>query len=195
GVTQNWTARDALQVLVRHGRGRGYFSDPYKIIDQRPRTRNQSSLLVRGNHQVGPRDDVLRWSWRYYRDSFGVRAHTATLDWVVPLGSSWKVTPGLRYHTQSAASFYYDPVYHPTIGEPYPIDWPRTFASADHRLSAFGAVTASIRFDWQISSRWAMDLRIDRYEQRSAWRLGGAGSPGLSPMSALQVIAGVSARF
>jgi hypothetical protein len=195
GVTQNWTAEDVLQVLVRHSRGRGYFNDPYKIVDRRPRARDQSSILLRGNHTLGARADVLRWSWRFYDDSFGVRAHTVTLDWAMPLGAQWRVTPGLRYHTQRAADFYYDPVYSPTIGEPYPIDWPRRILSSDHRLSAFGALTASVRVDWQVSARWAVDLRIDRYEQRSSWRLGGKGSPGLAPLSALQVIAGASVRF
>lgn len=195
GVTQNWTANDVVQVLARHSRGRGYFNDPYKIVDRRPRERDQTSLVIRWNHHRPDSGLTWRSSYRYYRDSFGIRAHTTTLDLVLPLGQRLQMTPGVRYHSQSAANFYYDPIYSPTIGEPYPIDWPRRLLSSDHRLSAFGAGTVSLRLDWQMTDRWHMDARVDHYQQRSPWRLGGNGSPGLAPLRAHQIAVGMTFRF
>jgi Protein of unknown function (DUF3570) len=194
GVTQNWTKNDVVQLNVSHSRGRGYYSDPYKIIDRRPRERDQSSVLLRWNHHFEGSGDTLRSSWRFYRDTFGVRAHTFDVAYAKPVGERFVVTPSLRYHTQNAADFYYDPVYDPQIGEPFPIGNPR-FASPDHRLSAFGAVTLGARLDWRIDQLWSADLKLEAYEQRSSWRLGGNGSPGLAPLRATIAQIGLTRRF
>jgi Protein of unknown function (DUF3570) len=194
GVTQNWTKNDVVQLNLSHSRGRGYFSDPYKIIDRRPRERDQSSILLRWNHHFESSGDTLRTSWRFYRDTFGVRAHTFELAYAKPLGERLAVTPSLRYHTQGAADFYYDPVYDPSVGEPFPVGNPR-FASPDHRLSAFGAVTIGARVDWRIDAQWGADVKIEGYAQRASWRLGGGGSPGLAPLRATMAQIGLSRRF
>jgi hypothetical protein len=58
------------------------------------------------------------------------------------------------------------------------------FTSADQRLSAFGAITAGLKVAKQIDRDWSVDLKLEHYEQRGAWRVFGAGSPGLAPMRA-----------
>ncbi len=194
GVTQNWTKNDVVQLNTSHSRGRGYYNDPYKFIDRRPRERDQTSVLLRWNHHFEATGDTLRTSWRFYRDTFGVRAHSFDFAYAKALGDRFIVTPSLRYHTQNAADFYYDPVYDPNIGEPFPIGNPR-FASPDHRLSAFGAVTLGARLDWRIDQQWSADVKIEAYEQRSSWRLGGGGSPGLAPLRATIAQIGLTRRF
>ena len=47
----------------------------------------------------------------------------------------------------------------------------------------------------QFTRDWSADLKAERYEQRSHWRVGGTGSPGLAPFSATFVQFGVSSRF
>jgi hypothetical protein len=71
-------------------------------------------------------------------------------------------------------------------GEPY---------TADTRLSAFGALTPAIRIDKQFDQGWSADLSFSYYQQRSSWRLGGSGSPGLLPLSARWISIGVSKTF
>jgi hypothetical protein len=195
GVTQNLSADAVVQLSYRRSQQRGYLDDPYKIIDRRPRARDQDLWVLRWNHYLSDTSGVLRSYYRYYRDSFRIRAHTVQVEWVKPLSERWSITPGLRYHSQSAAYFYYDPVYHPQIGEPFPIDWPRALLSPDHRLSAFGALTFSLRADYVLNSRWSLDARVDYYEQRASWRAGGGGSPGLAHLSATQWMLGVKHRF
>ncbi len=194
GVTQAWTKNDLVQVNLGHIRGRGYFNDPYKLADIRPRERDQTTLLVRWNHHVENRNVTVRSSYRFYRDTFGVNAHSMQLDVVHPLSERFTLTPTLRYYTQSAADFYYDPVYDPEIGEPFPVGNPRFF-SPDQRLSAFGAVTLGAKFEWRIDSRWSADIKYEHYAQRSSWRLGGGGSPGLASFSADLLQLGISRRF
>jgi hypothetical protein len=193
-VTQNWTRYDVVQASISHSRGRGYFSDPYKILDRRPRERDQTTVSLRWNHFFPASGDSMRLAVRYYRDTFGVDAYTADVAYAKPLSDRLTVTPSLRYHSQSAADFYYDPVYNPRIGEPFPLGNPR-FASPDHRLSAFGAITLGARVDWQINTQWSADAKLEFYEQRSSWRLGGGGSPGLAPLRATIAQIGISRKF
>jgi hypothetical protein len=193
-VTQNWTRYDVVQASISHARGRGYFSDPYKILDQRPRERDQTTLSLRWNHFFPVSGDSAKLALRYYRDSFGIDAYTVDLGYAKPLNDRFTITPSFRYHTQSAADFYYDPVYNPRIGEPFPVGNPR-FASPDHRLSAFGAITIGARVDWQFHAQWSADAKLERYEQRSGWRLNGNGSPGLAPLRATIVQIGISRKF
>lgn len=198
GVTQAWTANDLVQLNVSHNRGHGYYSDPYKDPDVRPDFRNQSILLTRWNHHFDGMNSTLRTSYRYYRDNFGIKAHTLGLDWVQPLGDKFTVTPSLRYYTQTAAKFYYDPVYDPDVGAPYPVGYftnPPKYISADQRLSAFGAITVGLKVAMKVTADWTVDAKVERYEQRSDWRLGGRASPGLDPFRATFFQVGVSTRF
>ena len=198
GVTQAWTANDLVQFNVSHNRGHGYYSDPYKDPDVRPDYRNQSILLTRWNHHFDGMHSTLKTSYRYYRDNFGIKAHTLGLDWVQPLGDKFTVTPSLRYYSQTAAKFYYDPVYDPDVGAPYPVgyfDNPPKYISADQRLSAFGAITVGLKVAMKVTADWTVDAKVERYEQRSDWRLGGRASPGLDPFRATFFQIGLSTRF
>jgi len=198
GVTQAWTANDLLQANLTFNSGRGYYSDPYKTPDVRPDKRTQAILLTRWNHHFPELASTLRTSYRYYRDTFGIRAHTLGADWVQPVGAMVTVTPSLRLYSQSAAKFYFDPVYDPDVGAPYPPGYftnPPEFISADQRLSAFGAVTLGLKLAVKLTPDWSADLKGERYEQRSKWRVGGEGSPGLDPFSATFLQVGVNRRF
>jgi hypothetical protein len=198
GVTQAWTANDLLQANLTYNRGRGYYSDPYKEPDIRPNRRNQTILLGRWNHHFSGWGSTLRTSYRWYSDSFGVKAHTLGGEWVQPVGARFTLTPSLRLYSQSAANFYFDPVYDPGTGEPYPPGYftnPPTTISPDQRLSAFGGVTVGLKAAVQLTPAWSADLKAERYEQRSHWRVGGSGSPGLAPFSATFVQFGVASKF
>ena len=198
GVTQALSARDLVQFGLTHNSGRGFYNDPYKSPDVRPDRRDQTIALLRWNRYLDFADAALRSSYRFYNDSFGVRAHTFGLEWAQPVAPQWTVTPALRYYTQRAASFYYDPVYDTTLGEPYPAGYltnPPTYLSADQRLSAFGALTFGLRLDWQASPDWSADVKVERYTQRASWRIGGDGSPGLDPFHAASIQVGLRRRF
>ena len=203
GVTQALSKNDLAQVNLTYVRGRGYFNDPYKLVDQRPRSKNQTIALVRWNHFFEDglsvlRGTTLRSSYRFYNDSFGVQAHTAAVEWVVPLSERFVITPTTRYYTQRKASFYFDPIYDPEIGEPYPAGYsqsPPKYYSADARLSSYGAFTVGSKFEWRIDKLWSVDVKYEFYQQRSSWRLGGGGSPGLATFSAQFAQIGISRRF
>ena len=187
GVTQVLTKNDVVQLTLAHDRGRGFFSDPYKAFDNRPRSRNENTVLARWNHHVESTGGVSRTSYRYYRDSFGVRGHTLSQEYVQPLSQGWTVTPEARLYTQSAADFYYDPVYDPVLGTPFPPGFNGAnpgFSSADQRLSGFGAVTVGLKVSKQIDKLWSVDVKASAYQQRGSWRAFHSGSPGLDTLRA-----------
>jgi hypothetical protein len=198
GLTQALNQNDLVQLNLALNLGRGFYSDPYKLLDMRPNRRDQAILLLRWNHHFADHGSTLRSSYRYYRDSFGVKAHTLGAEWVLPAAGRFTLTPSLRLYSQSAARFYHDAVYDPLLGEPFPPGYlasPPQQISLDQRLSAFGGVTVGVKLAMQITADWSADLKIERYEQRSRWRWGGGGSPGIDPFRATFVQIGVTRRF
>jgi hypothetical protein len=193
GLSLALSRQDLLQISLGHAQGRGDYADPYKRPDRRPDERRQSTLSLRWNHHLAEQPLVLRSSWRFYDDSFGVRAHTVELEPVWQLHERVSLAPLLRLHSQRAAYFYFDPVYG-YLGPPYPPGWDpsaTTPVSADHRLAGFGARTLGLKLEWQPQAKWRLSVAWHAYEQRSAWRWGGQGSPGLAPLRARFLLLGL----
>jgi hypothetical protein len=192
GLTRAVSRNDLVQMTLTMSLGRGYFSDPYKQFDNRPRSRNSGIYQLRWNHHVPYWGATLRTGYRYYYDTFGIGAHTLEAQWVQPLAEGFKLTPLLRYYTQSSASFYHDPV---TDLEVYPgLPAEAKYSTDDQRLSAFGAVTAGLKAEYTWGP-WTADAKVERYEQRSQWRLAGQGSLGIDPFHATFVQVGVAYSF
>ncbi|MFP5390025.1 MAG: DUF3570 domain-containing protein [Gammaproteobacteria bacterium] len=195
GITQVLTPRDIGQLTLTATHGHGYFSDPYKLFDTRPRERNQYTLLARWNHHHEALGGTSRVSYRYYGDSFGVRAHTFGGEYVQPLASGWSVTPSARIYTQRAARFYFDPGADPDAFPDAVSSGAPGYASPDQRLSGFGAVTLGLKVARQLGPDWLVDLKVEHYRQRGSWRLFGDGSPGLAPLSASIVQLGLTRQW
>jgi len=114
------------------------------------------------------------------------------MAWVQPLNDSFFMTPSIRYHDQSSARFYYDPVPDASI-YPGPLVT-QQYRTVDHRLSAFGAITLGLRAELKLSD-WSADISYEHYEQRGNWRVFGTGSPMLDVFSADSVQIGFSKKF
>ncbi len=201
GLSQVFSPNDIGQFNFYYAHQSGYLTDPYKAywgIDNRPATRDQFAGLVRWNHYFDSANATLRMSYRYYQDDWEVVANTVTFDWAQTLPDGWILTPGLRYTTQSAAIFYYDPVYDPILGAPYPpgyLNNPGGFYTSDQRLSAFGGITAGLKVSKALPAGWLIDAKAEYLEQRADWRLGGEGSPGLETFKAQMYQVGVTKKF
>ena len=197
GVTQVLTPVDVVQLSLSFAQGRGYFSDPYKLLDERPRQRDQRVVLARWNHYFDSIEGTFRASYRYYTDTWDVKAHTLTLEYVQSFASGWTLTPQLRFYSQSAARFYRDvnPASPNRVTVPPDYEPGVTELSFDQRLSAFGARTFGLKVGKQINADWQVDVKFEHYEQRGGWRLGSSGSAGLAPFSARTVQAGFTRQF
>ena len=194
GVTQVVSMNDVVQLNVGHYSGRGYFSDPYKIYDERPTDREHQTFQARWNHHVSAFNGTSRLAYRFYTDTWGIRSHTLDAEWVQRLGSEWRVAPQLRLYSQNAARFYVevDPRIAPFPPSPSPN---ALHFSEDQRLSAFGAVTMGLKVTRQLSVDTAVDVKIEQYGQKAAWKFTGVGSQGLAPFYARSIQVGITHSF
>jgi len=185
-LEQVLTRQDVVKADLSRSEGHGYYSDPYKYVDNRPRERNSTGVLLRWNHAFEG-GSALRTSYRWYSDTFGIRAHTLGAEWDRPLAGGWSVTPSVRLYTQSKADFYFDPVYDPRFGPPFPPGYTfgtTALSSADQRLSAFGAATLGLKVAYAFGDGWSVYAKGERYRQSAGMRWGGDGSPGLARFDA-----------
>jgi outer membrane receptor protein involved in Fe transport len=107
------------------------------------------------------------------------------LNWVQRIGDQWKITPGVRYYSQSAADFY----------APIIISLPRQYQSSDQRLAAFGSFTPSIKASWQVSPGTVFEASYARLIQQGNWKLGGGGTSTFERFSADLLTVGVVHQF
>lgn len=193
-VTQIMTTHDIVQVNLGYTVGHGYYTDPYKVFDQRPRERKSSTLMTRWNHHIDMTEGTARVSYRYFSDTWGIKAHTLGMEYVQPLPMGWTATPQVRLYSQSAANFY---VNADRNAYPFPPDPPENavYFSEDQRLSAFGAATLGLKLVKQLNADWLVDVKYEHYTQRSSWRLFGTGSPDLLQFNFRSIQLGVSRQF
>lgn len=186
GVTQVVSPVALLQANLSFSEGRGYFSDPYKPLDTRPRDRNKTTALLRLRYHVPEWNGTLHADYRYYRDSWAVRGHSVDLAWHQPLADGWQVSPSLRLYSQDQASFYFNSFPPARFGMLY---------SADSRLASFGSITFGLKVAKLLADGYTVELAVDQMQQRSAWHWGGNGTPGVEPFYARWITVGVRKAF
>jgi hypothetical protein len=98
----------------------GYLQSPYRsarllglsVPEVYPRTRDSYAVAVGAVKGLGSDDGRLKGSaylrYRYFWDTWDIRAHTLELGYGSRLDERWLVEPRLRHYRQSAASFYAD---------------------------------------------------------------------------------------
>jgi hypothetical protein len=166
GVTQVLNRHQTLQVGIGYTRMTGYLSDPYRIKDLRPDSREQHTLSAQYRHHL-PQYRNISWhlDYRFYQDDWGVNANTiGTSIWkdVSFEGLKFTLAPNLRYHWQHSADFY-------TL-EADPTSEP--FYSDDFRLSAYGAITLGIDIQYHAND-FSVTMGLSQYLSDESWGLTG----------------------
>lgn len=186
GVTQVINPNSLLQINLTYGHGDGYFSDPYKPLDNRPRSRDRMAVLARHVLFLPSTEGSLHTDYRYAVDSWGLDSHLAELAWYQPISERWAFRPSIRYYTQSAADFF----------RPYfPPDESDGFYSADQRLAAFGGITFGIRGYVDIGWDVTLTASYEYLMQREQYRLLGSGTEEIQPFFARFFTVGFSKKF
>lgn len=197
GVTQLLSPVSLVQSNFTYAWGNGYYDDPYKYTlsfltdhppvvhdDTRPDGRHQFAWLTRYRHYLPSYAAALLADYRYYRDNWGVRAHTVELGLSKEFGSGWRIIPSLRYYSQNQAEFYATS-FSSSSG----------IGSSDPRLAAFGALTASLKLVKTIDARTSFDIAAAAYRQDADYRLGGSGSADFLPLTARFLMLGFTRSF
>jgi len=169
GITRVVNKRTLTQLNYTLGFSNGYLTDPYKIIsrvdsasglpvdylyEKRPGSRLRNTLYWHTAHQLT--EDTIHFSYRYFWDDWGVKAHTADLKYRYELGSGHYLQPHLRYYIQTAADFYRHSL---ASGEPLP-----RYASADLRLAKFTSTTLGIKYGMPLFGG-ELSMRIEQMRQ------------------------------
>ena len=198
GVTQVLSPTALLQSTLSASRGRGWYNDPYKITftfypdgapivmaDRRPDHRDSYAWLTRYRRHFPEANGTLQADYRYYRDDWGIRAHTLEVAWQHALDERWSVRPALRYYTQDAADFY-----SPTVPRPQP-----AILSSDQRLGAWGGVSPSLRVAAKLDGGVTVEGTLGYVHNARNLHLGGSSSPAFETLRAVYGILGISRPF
>ena len=132
----------------------GYLANPYRKIrylspgvgegftlaDQvYPNTRTSHAASLQLKYYL-PWRAAISGQYRYYRDTWGILAHTAELDYTRPVGKHWIFDGSLRYYRQGAADFYSDL---------FPRADYQNFMGRDRELAAFHSYTVGAGASYQ----------------------------------------------
>ncbi len=181
GVSFILDAQTVLQTSLGYTLSDGYLSDPYKLAwitdqantvsDWRPGRRQAFTINARLRHYVSTLGAALHVDYRLYDDDWQITAHTLELAWNQVFADSWRLTPSIRWYSQSQA-YFYAPFYAAMRSD--------GLASSDYRLSPYGAL--SLRLDLRkVINRWELGLGAERYEASADYALENVGveNPGL----------------
>jgi hypothetical protein len=151
----------------------GYLQSPYrKILYRNPgaglgytqaeqvypntRTSNAGSMQLK---YYAPWRAAFTGSYRYFSDTWGIRAHTAELGYTHPAFKRWIFDGSFRYYTQNAASFFSDL---------FPRANSQNFMARDRELAAFNSYTVGVgvSYDFPIPrnpwiNRSSFSIRFD----------------------------------
>jgi Protein of unknown function (DUF3570) len=142
-LTPKWIASANLEVLADDG----YLGSPYRVArvfgaavpERNPRTRESRAMKFRVLGDLGNRDSVHA-DYRYFWDTWGIKAHTVELGYSRYFGDKWLADAFVRYYKQDKAIFYSDNAQADT-----------TYVSRNRQLSSFddaglgGKVAYSLR--------------------------------------------------
>jgi hypothetical protein len=151
----------------------GYLANPYREIrflspgvgngfskapQVYPNTRTSHAGSLQLKYYL-PWRAALTGQYRYFRDTWGILAHTAELDYTRPVGKHWIFDGTLRYYRQGAADFYSDL---------FPRANYQNFMGRDRELAAFHSYTFGAGAAYQFAipgvswiNRSSANVRVD----------------------------------
>lgn len=167
------------QVSASFAADQGYLSDPYKLVsiegqldrDNRPDERRQLALGLRVRHYLRGMSTAVRADFRHFQDDWEIVSNTLELGTLSRFGEHLRFTTNLRWYSQSRAAFY---------SGYYAYRRADGYHSSDYRLSAYGAASARLGFDYLGEAvQWALGVESYRSDSKYAPARVDYASPGL----------------
>lgn len=185
GVTQVLNRYSLMQLNYSHGFIRGYLTDPYKLVsvvnsatgepattsidpsltsttpdgiyltEKRPDSRDTNSVYWKT--VVNIFGSVLRVSYRYFWDDWGIQSDTYDIKYRLGLWDGVYIQPHYRHYTQTSADFYRHSL---RSNELIP-----EYVSADYRLAEFTANTVGLKIGIDFNNTTKFDIRFEKYKQ------------------------------
>jgi hypothetical protein len=154
GLSQVLTRTLLLGLAFEDVAEEGYLNNPYRaarvlgayLPERYPRARDSQAIatrLIKGfGSTARPLSTSVYVDYRYYRDTWDIRAHTLSLGLQRYLGDRWIMEGRARYYTQNHASFYSDN---------FPIEM--TYMARDKELSTFQDYSLGVKFSWMFAKQ------------------------------------------
>jgi len=132
----------------------GFLNNPYRNIryidpndsseylfqrELYPETRTSNAASI-GMRYFLPYRAAIFGSYRYFTDSWGIKADTFEIGYVHPLEEKWTFETTLRYYTQTGANFYNDL---------FPFEDPANVYGRDKELSTFTDVSVGLGITYE----------------------------------------------
>ncbi len=166
GVTQILTPRWLASLNVEAMSDHGFLGSPYRaarvfgaaVPERLPRTRTSRAVKLRVSGDTGNlvARSALFAEYRYYWDTWDIRAHTTEVGASKYLGESFLVDAALRLYSQNKALFYSDNADSETL-----------FVTRNRQLSTFDSSSFTLRATWSLPGQTlGMDLKLT-----GAWEL------------------------
>ena len=159
GVTQILTPRWLMSANFEAMSDDGYLGSPYRVArvfgaavpERNPRTRSNRAVKLRAVGDLGSRD-ALRAEYRYFYDTWDIKAHTTEVGYSRYFGSDWLADGFIRFYTQSHALFYSDDAPAETV-----------YVSRNRQLSTFNSigVGAKASYNWiQVPGQYEVKANV-----------------------------------
>ncbi len=139
-----------------------YFTDNSLKVEKLPGTRVKLPVSIRGSYFLGDRF-VIRSLYRYYRDDWGMQAHTVSAETSIKLTPFISITPHYRFNSQTAVR-YFAPYQKHAVTD--------AFYTSDYDISDFnsGFWGAGVRFSPPggiLGNRWwkSAEIRYGHYNR------------------------------
>lgn len=115
GVTQILSPRWLASLNFEQVSDEGFLGSPYRaarvfgatVPERNPRTRTSRAIKASTAYDLGERNAV-RAEYRYFWDTWDVRAHTVQASYSRYAGERWLADGHVRFYSQNAALFYSD---------------------------------------------------------------------------------------
>ncbi len=146
GLTQILTPRWLLSGNVEALSDAGFLGSPYRVArifgaavpERNPRTKSGRAIKFRLIGDLGSRDS-MHLEYRYYRDTWGITAHTAEIGYSRHFGENWLADAFVRGYSQQHAVFYADNAQTET-----------QYVSRNRQLSTFNDVGIGGKLAWTV---------------------------------------------
>jgi Protein of unknown function (DUF3570) len=147
-ITKDLIAGVTLEVITDEG----LLSNPYRSIRYRdavplgyslgsqvyPNTHTSTAIEGRAKYYL-PYRAAASVSYRYFSDTWGIRANTVELGYTQPFSNVWIVEGRLRHYSQNSATFYSDL---------FPYVNAQNFEARDQNLAASSSNTIGAKITW-----------------------------------------------
>ncbi len=171
-LTKNLIGGATLEVITDDG----YLANPYRSVrfvdttnpkgyslasQVYPDTRTSTAVQVEAKYFL-PYRAAVTGSYRYFHDTWGVRANTYELDYTHPIRNLWILEGRLRYYQQGHASFYSD--LFPRADSQNFTARDQDLASSENTTVGVKATYAFLPDGWKIFKRGTVTLDLSRIQ-------------------------------